>query len=99
MIKKNFTFTFFFYLQIMLRITNQYNNNCKKFNCKQHVIEISFDSVDKTFGESQKELDTIFTNIHLKIMSLMQGKCYARITFLHDDFDHPIGKIKIYIFF
>ncbi len=75
----------------MYTITQTSESNCKKFNCKQHVLEIAFGEVNKTFGEAQQEISQMFIDLHEKLLTLVQNNDYARITFIHNDFEHPIG--------
>lgn len=79
----------------MYTITQTSESNCKKFNCKQKVLEITFGEVTKTFGEAQYEIAQMFTDLHEKLLSMVQNNDYARITFLHKDFEHPIGNFTI----
>ncbi len=75
----------------MYTITKSSETNSKKFNCKQQVLEITFGDVFKTFGEAQLEISQMFIDLHEKLLALVQNNDYARITFIHKDFEHPIG--------
>ena len=74
-----------------LNIVSSNVGNCKKFNCSQHVFEINFQESNSTFGESNTKINELFSNIHIKTVELMNDGDYARIIFIHDDLDHPIG--------
>ena len=74
-----------------LNIVSSNVGNCKKFNCSQHVFEINFQESNSTFGESNTKINELFSDIHIKIVELMNDGDYARIIFIHDDLDHPIG--------
>ena len=73
-------------------IVSSHTGNCKKFDCSQHVFEINFEESNTTFGESNTKINELFSNIHIiKIVELINDSDYARIIFIHDDLDHPIG--------
>lgn len=67
------------------------NSTCKKFHCEQKVYNIEFKETSLTFGQAQTEINNLFVDIHIKFADLMSDKDFIRITFLHDEFDHPIG--------
>lgn len=75
----------------MYTITNSFNSRCQKFNCDQKVFNINFNNVNKTFEEAQQEITQLFVDLHSKFASLMNEKDYIRVTFLHDEFDRPVG--------
>ena len=75
----------------MLKIVKNAETHCKKFNCKQHVFDIEFNRSDLTFGQAHAEINKFFSDLHIEFESLMNENDYARITFLHKDFEHPIG--------
>jgi len=47
--------------------------------------------VVKTFGEAQREISQMFIDLHETLLALVQNNDYSRMTFIHKDFEHPIG--------
>ena len=75
----------------LYNITNSFNSRCAKFNCEQKTFDIKFNDVSKTFGQAQSEITQLFVDLHTKFANLMGPKDYIRVTFMHKEFDRPIG--------
>ncbi len=72
-------------------ISSENNSYCKKFKCAQHTYKIRFNNIEKSFGNAQNEIQSLFTQLHNKFVSMMGPKDYIRIVFFHNDFDRPVG--------
>ncbi len=75
----------------LFTITTETKSRCKKFNCSQHTFNISFNDIEKSFGDAQNEIQRLFTELHDKFLNLMGPKDYIRIVFFHNEFDRPVG--------
>ena len=75
----------------MYSITNTHTGHCSKFDCEQETFDINFNNIDKKFEEAQAEITQMFVDLHRKFENMMTDHDYIRVTFLHKDFDRPIG--------
>jgi len=72
-------------------ITNTQTGHCSKFDCDQETFNIKFNNINKTFDEAQSEITQMFIDLHRKFENMMTDHDYIRVTFVHKDFDRPIG--------
>lgn len=69
----------------------------RKFKCSQHVYNVKFNDTKLTFGQGQNQITNMFTEIHEQLLYLLTNNYdKIRITFIHNSFDHPIGKLLKY---
>ena len=77
----------------MYHITSSYVSHSHRFNCEQRCFNVDFNNIDEnlTFSHAQRKISQLFIDLHIKFIELMGEKDYIRVTFLHDDFDRPVG--------
>ena len=75
----------------LYNISSTLDGRCAKFNCEQKTFNIKFNDVRKTFGQAQSEITQLFVDLHTKFANMMSPKDYIRVTFMHQEFDRPIG--------
>ena len=47
--------------------------------------------MQKTFAEAQNDINSLFKNLHIKMMTLLNDQDKIRNTFFHEEFSHSIG--------
>jgi len=64
-------------------ISSENNSYCKKFKCAQHTYKIRFNNIEKSFGDAQNEIQSLFTQLH---NSTIYQKHLHRIDSIKKDF-------------